>query len=169
MTSVQAGRFTTTPPPGSVIFIIGMRFNKLWKLHKWFPVFTAMPRMLRELEQQPELGLLHYRLVLSGRSPMVIQYWESVDKLNAYAKAPDHVHLPAWRAFNRSVGNDGDVGIFHETFVVGADSFEAVYGNMPEAMAGAAFGTVPVGRVGQTAARRMNLTPTDEPAVAPPA
>ena len=26
-----------------VVFIIGMRINKPWKIHKWLPVFLAMP------------------------------------------------------------------------------------------------------------------------------
>ena len=39
-----------------VVFLIGMRINKLWKIHKWLPVFLAMPRMLRELERHPESG-----------------------------------------------------------------------------------------------------------------
>ena len=32
-----------------VVFIIGMRINKIWKVHKWLPVFFGMPRMLKEL------------------------------------------------------------------------------------------------------------------------
>ena len=35
-----------------VVFLIGMRINKLWKVRTWLPVFVAMPRMLRELERQ---------------------------------------------------------------------------------------------------------------------
>jgi len=36
-----------------VVFIIGMRINKPWKVHKWMPVLLAMPRMLKELKKQP--------------------------------------------------------------------------------------------------------------------
>jgi Domain of unknown function (DUF4188) len=39
-----------------VAFLIGMRINKLWKLHKWLPVFLAIPKMLKELEAHPEVG-----------------------------------------------------------------------------------------------------------------
>ena len=39
-----------------VVFLIGMRVNKPWKIWKWLPVATAMPRMLIELAKQPELG-----------------------------------------------------------------------------------------------------------------
>ena len=31
-----------------VLFLIGMRINKLWKIHKWRPVANAMKRMLTE-------------------------------------------------------------------------------------------------------------------------
>ena len=37
-----------------VVFLIGMRVNKPWKIHKWLPVFLAMPRMIKELKRTPE-------------------------------------------------------------------------------------------------------------------
>lgn len=39
-------------------FLIGMRINKPRKVHKWLPVFSAMPRMIRALQSKPELGSL---------------------------------------------------------------------------------------------------------------
>ena len=42
-----------------VVFMIGMRVNKPWKLHKWLPVGRAMGRMLKELSQAEDLGLRH--------------------------------------------------------------------------------------------------------------
>ena len=42
-----------------VLFLIGMRINKIWRPDKWLPVFLAMPRMLKELEAKgSELGFL---------------------------------------------------------------------------------------------------------------
>ena len=32
-----------------VVFLIGMRINKFWQIHKWFPVAMAMPKMIKEL------------------------------------------------------------------------------------------------------------------------
>lgn len=113
-----------------VVFLIGMRFNKLWKIHKWLPVFLAMPKMIRELEQQPELGFLGYHLWL-GRTVCMLQYWRSVDQLNAYAKSRTNAHLPAWAAFNRAIGKSGDVGVWHETYRTREGDFETVYVNMP--------------------------------------
>ena len=43
-----------------VVFLIGLRINKPWKVHKWWPVMSAMPRMLKELDRNPELGCLGY-------------------------------------------------------------------------------------------------------------
>ncbi len=41
---VTNGRVTATLEGDFVVFMIGMRFNKLWAIHKWLPVFLAMPK-----------------------------------------------------------------------------------------------------------------------------
>ena len=61
---------------------------------------------------------------------MMIRYWRSFDALEAYAKNPENVHLPAWTAFNGNVRRSGDVGIWHETFLVRAGEYECIYTNM---------------------------------------
>src|SRR5437879_8221525 len=104
-----------------------MRINKPWKLHKWLPVFLGMPRMLKELERHPEMGLLGYKNYLG----VIVQYWRSFEQLDAYARSRDAKHFPAWVAFNKRVGSNGDVGIWHETYKVSAGQYEAVYNNMP--------------------------------------
>ena len=113
-----------------VVFLIGMRINKPWMVHRWWPVFTAMPRMIRELERAgPETGFLgHNGLGLGG----IVQYWRSFDHLEAYARDPARLHAPAWAAFNKAMrGRRGDVGIWHETYLVRAGQYEAVYSGMP--------------------------------------
>ena len=37
-----------------VVFLIGMRVDSFWKIHKWLPVILAMFRMLKELKNNPE-------------------------------------------------------------------------------------------------------------------
>ena len=130
MADIITGRFTAVRSEPFVVFIIGMRINSLWKLHRWGPVAAAMPRMLKELYRNPALGFLGGR-VWFARTIVVIQYWRSVEELNAYAKARDREHLPAWTAFNRAVGGSSDVGIFHETYRVAPGSYECVYVDMP--------------------------------------
>lgn len=91
-----------------------------------------MPRMPREVARQPELGLLEARTELAWRRATVIQYWESMDRLMAYAAARDHDHLPAWKAYNASVKRSGPVvGVWHEAFEVHPATSHIVYRNMP--------------------------------------
>ncbi|MGP8232964.1 MAG: DUF4188 domain-containing protein [Methylovirgula sp.] len=143
MASIYAGRYTARANRSLVLFLIGMRFNKLILPHKWLPVFLAMPRMLAELRRRPEAGLLSSRSYFSGRVILVQQYWESFDKLVAYAHAADEAHFPAWVAFNRTVGKDGSVGIWHETYLVEPGKCESVYVNMPQFGLAAAAAHVP--------------------------
>jgi len=107
-----------------------MRINRPWKVHKWWPAAAAMPKMIKELASKPELGMLSGEF-WTGRTTILVQYWRSSDHLYAYAKNRDSEHLPAWQAFNRAVGTNGDVGVWHETYVVTPDSYENIYVNMP--------------------------------------
>ena len=45
-----------------VVFLIGMRINRLWKFHKWIPVVLAIPKMLKELSMNPESGFLGFQI-----------------------------------------------------------------------------------------------------------
>jgi hypothetical protein len=106
-----------------------MRVNRWWLPHQWIRVAAAMPRMLRELAQNPELGYLGGESWF-GRTTLMMSYWRSMDHLMAYAKSRTAEHLPAWRSFNKLVGTNGDVGIWHETYRVHAGDYESVYVNM---------------------------------------
>jgi len=132
MAKVHPGRYTAEIEGDFVVFHIGMRFNKLWKVHKWAPVFSAMPKMIAHLMKNPEKGLLGARTMWAGRNLMVVQYWRSFDHLEAFARNTDDPHLEPWRKFNQRVGKSGDVGIYHETFKVAAGEYECIYANMPE-------------------------------------
>jgi Domain of unknown function (DUF4188) len=167
MAEVINGRRTAGLDDDVVVFLIGMRINRWRRVRSWLPAFRAMPRMLRELGADPDLGLLRVQSFWAGRVIMAVQYWRSFEQLEAFARSKDHEHLPAWREFNRLVRDNGDVGIFHETYRVGPGTAETFYGNMPPFGLAAAVGVVPVEDRGQTAARRMGTRTTDEPAVAP--
>ena len=41
-----------------VVFLIGMRINKPWQVHRWWPVFRAMRPMIKEVLSNPESGCL---------------------------------------------------------------------------------------------------------------
>lgn len=132
MAKVVAQRMAAEVDGDFVVFLIGMRINRFYKVRSWWPVVMAMPRMLKELEAQPESGFLGARNVLYGpRMPAVVQYWRSFEDLERYARAKDANHFPTWVKFNKTIGSNGDVGIWHEMYKVAAGQYEAVYNNMP--------------------------------------
>jgi len=111
-----------------VVFLIGARINRPWKIHKWLPVALAMPRMLKEVAAKPDSGFLGYEQSFG----IMVQYWRSFDHLERYARNRDAQHWPAWVAFNQKVRiASGDVGIWHEAYRVAPGQYECIYGAMP--------------------------------------
>lgn len=144
-----------------VVFLIGMRINALHRPDKWMPAASAMGRMLPELFRQPELGLLGSRTLWAGRHLDLVQYWRSFEHVHAYARARDAEHLPAWRAYNQAVRGNDAVGVWHETFLVRAGEYEAVYRSMPPY--GLAAATDVADATGELASATGRLGRTVEP------
>lgn len=156
---VAAGRTTADVEGEAVVLLIGMRINHFWAVHHWWPVFVAMPRMLRQLQKDKSLGLLsHVLLTASPRTYYVVQYWESKEKLYAYAHAPEMLHHRAWAILNRKerAGKTRQhVGLWHEAYVVPEGAYESIYADMPAFGLAAAHGQVPLERRGRSAKERF--------------
>lgn len=132
MAKVFAGRYTAEMDEPFVVFMIGMRVNRLLAVHKWLPTFLAMGPMLSKLYRDPEKGFLGARTFVGWRQVMLVQYWRSFADLERFARASNDPHMPAWQRFNKAVGyKTPSVGIWHETYLVEAGQYEAIYGNMP--------------------------------------
>lgn len=130
MAHVESARMTHRHTGELVVFLIGMRVNKPWRIDQWFPVFLAMTPMLTELLTDRESGLMGYRFSLTGGGPLLVQYWNSQEKLYRYASETSASHRPAWAAFNRRARSaPGAVGIWHETYLV--DRAETMYVGVP--------------------------------------
>ncbi|MFC6067087.1 DUF4188 domain-containing protein [Streptomyces ochraceiscleroticus] len=155
----ELGRNTAAATGDLVVFIVGMRINRLRALRDWVPVSRATGPVIRELLAARDSGLLGSRTRLGPpRVIEVIQYWESQEKLLAYASDAQWQHRPAWAAFNRRVRESrGAVGIFHENYTVRAGAYETIYVDMPPYGLAAATGIRPVGYRGDTAAARLGL------------
>lgn len=126
------------------MFLMGMRFNKPWKVRKSGAVFTAMGKLLGELAHKPESGFLGAELYFRGpHRPMLVQCWRSFEHLEAYARNRDESHWPVWVGFNKRIASNGDVGIWHETYLIPDGRWEGVYNNMPPTGLGAATALVP--------------------------
>jgi hypothetical protein len=113
-----------------VVFLIGARFNNKFRLLRSVVDLggrRGMKHMLDYLVAHPDKGLLGYQMGL----PVIVQYWRSFEHLEAFAKDSSDPHLAVWRRYWRRVGKSGRTGIWHETYLVRAGEYEAIYGNMP--------------------------------------
>jgi hypothetical protein len=157
---VFAGRHTATLDGDFVVFLIGMRLNRPWKVRHlpWF--MGTMPKMIKELEADPSSGFLGAQQAVMFGGLAVVQYWRSFEQLERYARDPGSEHLPAWKAFNQRIRDSGDIGIWHETYRVHAGDYEAIYGNMPRVGLGRAGEHGPLGST-STAALRSGVRAED--------
>lgn len=155
MTQVFPGRYTADTDGEVTVFLIGMRVNQPWRLGSWVPVVRAMIRMQAHLARTPQAGLLGSHQWL-GRTTIMVSYWESAESLQRFASDADAPHAGPWRWFRRVVGDNGAVGIWHETYVTRPGQREVVYGNMPAFGLAAATRHVPVGAGSHTARQRMS-------------
>ncbi len=161
MPKIFNGRYTAKTDQSFVVFLIGMRINQWWRFDKWVPVASAMVPMLKTLFTHPEKGFLHAEFFWNFSGPVILQYWRSFDELEKFAREPSDPHLGAWQRFNRAVGKDGIVGIWHETYTVDPNQYECVYGNMPLFGLGAA--TEHVEAVGRRETARLRLSANQKP------
>jgi hypothetical protein len=160
MAKVFPGRYTAQSDESFVVFLIGMRVNKLFALGNWMKVAAAMPPMIAELKRDPTLGMLHSEYFVYWRGVGVLQYWRSFEQLHAYAHNRNAAHLPAWAEFNRRIGGNGVVGIWHETYTVAPRQYETFYANMPRFGLGAAAKHVSVtGRINSAKLRMGKEAP----------
>ena len=63
-----------------------------------------------------------------------------------------------WRNYWRRVGRSGRTGIWHETFLVRAGEYEAVYGNTPARGLGKAGRLVPIAESSSARERLKAMT-----------
>ncbi len=149
-----------------VLFLIGMRIHRPWRVNIVGRAFTAMPKLIAELEEAqaaaaagagPDLGYLGGRLILDGLHPTVIQFWRTTEDLYGYAASDDTGHRAVWRDFYRYAKADPRaMTLWHETYAIPAGAHESIYLG-PEQKFGLAglAGAIPVGRRGERAATRM--------------
>jgi hypothetical protein len=141
-------------PPESVSELCLIRLGLVVRqLSAWpFLIRTgrAITRSVTEATRD-RAGLLHSERYLVGWGHFgVLQYWESYEALEAWShRAP---HSEWWRLANERMRTRGDLGIYHETYLVPRSQVESIYLNCPPLGLGS-FGilTEPVG--GMTTAR----------------
>ena len=90
--------------------------------------------------------------------PTIVQYWRSFEQLEAFATDAEDPHLDVWRQYWRRIGRDSRTGIWHETYLVKAGNYEAIYGNMPAHGLGKAGRLVPLSDSSSARARLKTLS-----------
>lgn len=132
MAEIRRGRYAAEIDGDFVVFLIGARINKprllLQAARDLGEPRRGMRAMLDELIAQPEKGLLGYRMGF----PVIVQYWRSFEQLEAFARDPGDLHRPTWLNYYRRRSN-GRAGIWHETYLVRAGQYEAIYNDTPVA------------------------------------
>ena len=130
MADVKQGRWMADIEGDFVVFIIGARFEKrhLLRTLRDLGGRRGMPHMLKTLSEDPERGLLGYEMSTFGG--LIVQYWRSFEHLERFANSADP-HGDVWRRYWKRVGTSPRTGIWHETYLVKAGEYEAIYANMP--------------------------------------
>jgi hypothetical protein len=160
MAQIHYGRHTADLAEPRVLFLIGMRVNRLRSVGAWVPVAKSMGRMIAEIAADPSSGFLTARTWFGWRNVLVQQYWRTTDDLIRYASDAARQHRPAWTDFYRRIGvADGAVvGIWHETIVLEPGKVETIYGSMPAFGLGEAVGIVPATGRRESATKRLALS-----------
>lgn len=156
---IHKGRFTAEFDGDFVVFLIGSRAHKPMRVSQWLPVARAMMAMQREIAGHHEIGCLHIEN-FGALKNISVQYWKSFQHLQTFARSGQWSHLEAWRQFNKLIRDNGELGIWHETYMVRSGEYETMYGNMPR------FGLAAAGRhvaidAASTAARRARRSADD--------
>jgi hypothetical protein len=163
---VYAGRYTAHTTEPFIVFVVGMRLNRLREFPKWVMAARAFTSMLKELQRTPDKGFLGGLNIAYRGGAGQIQYWRSFEDLDRFARAPADLHIPAWRRYNKLVGNSGKFGVWHETYLIEPGKYEAIYANSPAIGLGTVLDLVPATGSRETAFRRLGGQ--DEPAVQSP-
>lgn len=120
-------RLTTDNRDSMVLFMLGARVNRWWLLPLSLPILSRINRMLKELQNDPDSGLLGVQQLGSA----TVQYWRSLDDLLAYTDRDDRAHRPTVRAFYKRLFKNNAIGLWHELYVVAPGHYEGLYANMP--------------------------------------
>ena len=156
MNGVNRGRRGAEIDGDFVVFLIGARLDRLHPIRSLRDLggMRGMPYMLKYLSEHPDKGLLGYQ---TYGLTMNVQYWRSFEHLERFATDASDPHLAIWRNYWKRVGTDPRSGIWHETYLVRAGEYEAVYGNMPPHGLGKASRVGPIG-AGSSARGRLKRT-----------
>jgi hypothetical protein len=128
---VRTGRWMASREEPFAVFVFGMRLNRLRGLPRFLWALRVLRTVVRDLDAHPERGFLAGRVYRAGRALIAVQYWESFDALDAWARDHRLPHRKPWQRYLREALADEAMGLWHETYLASPGSWEGVYLNMP--------------------------------------
>jgi Domain of unknown function (DUF4188) len=129
--AVRTGRWMATRDEPFAVFVFGMRLNRLRGLPRFVWGLRVLRSVLRDLDAHPERGFLAGQVYRAGRTLIAVQYWESFDALDAWARDHRLPHRRPWQQYLREALGDEAMGLWHETYLASPGGWEGVYVNMP--------------------------------------
>lgn len=160
MGSIAGGRNVADVEGDLVIYISGMRLNRLRSFPQWIAAGRKLAEMFDRLEGDPESGFLGYLPAFVGlRTGAAIQYWRSLADLRRFAHDREDLHVPAWTWYEQEVDAAGGVGFWAELYVVEDGSYETFYRNVHPIGLGTVGGLVPA----TARERRLDLSRDGDP------
>ncbi len=129
--AVRSGRWMARRTEPFAVFLFGMRLNQTRGLPRFLWGLRVLRRVLANLEAHPARGFLAGQVYRAGRTLIAVQYWESFDALDDYARDHALPHRRAWQRYLREALDDPAMGLWHETYLADPGSWEGIYVNMP--------------------------------------
>jgi hypothetical protein len=129
--AVRTGRWMARRDEPFAVFVFGMRLNRIRGLARFLWGLRVLRRILRDLDAHPERGYLAGRVYRAGRTLVAVQYWESFEDLDGWARDHRLPHRKPWQQYLRESLGEETVGLWHETYLASPGSWEGVYVNMP--------------------------------------
>ncbi len=155
MRDLNEQRMTAEVEGEFLVFVVELRIHQWWRFRKWYPAVRAMTKMLVELLEKPEFGLMHYEYWFVFRRQVFLMYWRSYEHMHDWVLNKDATHIAGWKMLNRLMKDYPKVlGFWHESFIVQTNQYESFYRNVPTVGLGKAGSLMPViGRMPTAAAR----------------
>ena len=115
------------PDQDFVLFALGMRVHHYGNPLRLMRLYRLIPQVFDEAKRSP--GYLAGTYRFSMREPLIIQYWRSMEDLQAYAHQGAHAAI--WKHFHQEVMASAQVGLWHEAFQIRVAEQHSNYVNMP--------------------------------------
>jgi Domain of unknown function (DUF4188) len=128
---IRTGRWMARRDEPFAVFVFGMRLNRLRGLPRFAWGLRVLRRILRDLDAHLGRGFLAGQVYWAGRTLVAVQYWESFDALDGWARDHRLPHRKPWQRYLREALGDEAMGLWHETYLASPGNWEGVYVNMP--------------------------------------